>query len=56
MRSREVAVEQQGVGEENGTEGGSNLRVVCSNPKTEGNWVIVPLIHLITGQSSSVAR
>lgn len=45
-----------GDGEESGTEGGSNLRVVCSNPKTEGNWVIVPLIHLITGQSSSLAR
>lgn len=24
--------------------------------KTEGNWVIVPLIHLITGQSSSLAH
>lgn len=42
--------------EENRAEGGSNLRVVCSKPKTEGNWVIVPLIHLITGQSSSLAR
>lgn len=45
-----------GDGEESGTEGSSNLRAVCSNPKNKGNWVIVPLIHLITGQSNSLVR
>lgn len=45
-----------GDGEESRTERGSNLRAVCSNPKNKGNWVIVPLIHLITGQSSSLVR
>lgn len=53
--SRAAGGGRGGDGEENGTEGGSSLRVVCSNPKSEGNWVIVPLIHLITGQSSSLA-
>lgn len=51
----EQGMGEEGMGEESRTEGGSNLGAVCSNPKTEGNWVIVPLIHLITGQSSSLA-
>lgn len=54
--SRGAGHERGGDGEESRTGGGSNLRVVCSNLKTEGNWVIVPLIHLITGQSSSLVR
>lgn len=60
LGKEEEEAQEQRVGEEwtgrrVGTEGGSKLRVVCSNPKTAGNWVIVPLIHLITGQSSSLA-
>lgn len=47
---------EPGVGRRGGQRVAATSGMFAAIQKTEGNWVIVPLIHLITGQSSSLAH
>lgn len=47
---------EPGMGRRGGQRVAATSGMFAAIQKTEGNWVIVPLIHLITGQSSSLAH
>lgn len=54
-KKEDQGMEEEGMGRRAGQREAAASRLFAAIQKNKGNWVIVPLIHLITGQSSSLA-